>query len=143
LGTWGEGAFDNDYAWDWLCIELEEARDVSVLADALNEALTTAVLNMRLGAEALAACEVLAAVYGAPSADLPGRAATWVQLVGSRPADEDLISTALVAVDRVEQSSALASNWRGAGYEPIHGDGSFEGWHSRNEGLRERLRIVG
>jgi len=72
LGTWGTEAFANDDALDWIA-ELEGADDDRFLQEALQVVIQDegAYLEVPECNIALAAAEVVAALHGHPSHDLP------------------------------------------------------------------------
>ena len=111
-GAWDTGSFDNDDALDWIW-ELSESNDLSVVESALENAVgASGYLEAPVGSMAIAAAEVVAALRGGPSAQLPSEVADWVKThkfsVGS-----DLVETARNAILAVRntKSSELAQLW--------------------------------
>jgi hypothetical protein len=78
MGAWGSGNFDNDMALDWVLSLIKD--DTLNTVRAALDAVTTEedYLDVDLGAEALAAAEVVAALTGKPGDYLPEEVADWV-----------------------------------------------------------------
>ncbi len=72
MGTWGAKSFENDDAMDWIAV-IEEASDTEPMKDALAAVLEAEgeYLEAPDCSNAMAAAEVIAALNGAPSPDLP------------------------------------------------------------------------
>lgn len=133
MGTWGYGCFENDDALDWVSNELEGADDIAVVADALQKVAgweEDEYLELPEAAAALAGAEVLAALLGHASPNLPPEVKAWVE---DHPADdaEALVPTALRAIDRVGRNSEMQGNW-------LAPDGDAK-WSAVLSGLRARL----
>lgn len=75
-GTWDAGIFDSDAALDWLR-ELEE-KERDSLEDALETDADTP-LRKAEGERVLAASEMVVALDGRPSPDLPEEAVEWTE----------------------------------------------------------------
>jgi hypothetical protein len=88
MGTWGIGTFDNDDALDWF--EELEAEGLQVAGSAIQVVLDLSpeYLESSVCANALAAAEVVAALRGRPSADLPDKVAAWVRRYPGDPGEE-------------------------------------------------------
>lgn len=132
-GAWDVGSFDNDDALDWVW-ELTESDDLSVVKEALHAANSTSgYLEAPTASIALAAAEVVAALKGKPSAQLPDEVSEWVQ---DHKADMDgsLIQAAKKAIERVQnvESSELAQLWSDS-------DEAMQQWHSELRNLALRL----
>lgn len=99
MGAWGTGAFDNDDALDWL-VRLEDG-GVEVVRQALAGVLsaTPGYFERDVGASAIAAAEVVAALRGRPHRDLPPVLTAWVTAHGEAAADEQLSCDAQRALD--------------------------------------------
>ena len=130
MGTWGIGTFENDDASDWV-YELEPANDLSVVQAAL------ATLNDATGyreaptcVNALAAAEVVAALLGKPSPDLPEAVVGWVSANARLPA-RDLRTNALTAIDKILGDSELRELWGETD--------DAEAWQASVQELRARL----
>ncbi len=130
MGAWGTGAFDNDTACDW-SNDLEDAEDLSFVQNTLSvvHELDDDELDADLGAEALAACEVVARLQGrAGRKDANTQIVDqWVRAHPVKP-PADLIRLATYVIDRVAEVSALAQRW--------HGD---QMWRASMQDLRRRV----
>ena len=106
MGTWGTGPFENDEASDW-AYELEKARDLSVL----REALSKDPLEAPEGVLIVAAAEVLAVMGGKSADELSPEVASWVER--QRKTDyRELLELARRGLDRVlATESELRELW--------------------------------
>lgn len=77
MGCWGRGNFENDDALDWLG-ELQEGAGIGAIERVLNTRLNGAYIETPEAYETLAASEVVAALLGRPSNNLPVDVARWV-----------------------------------------------------------------
>lgn len=115
MGAWDTGIFDNDDAADWL-IRLDDDGD-GAIDDALAAVLDAGpgYLERDVGASALAAAEVVAALRGQPSPGVPPEVTSWVADHPRTP-DQQRLERARRAVDLVAnvQSSEVAELWDGA-----------------------------
>ena len=136
MGAFGPGSFENDDALDFAA-ELEASG-----ADALSEVLERAVggdgvRDAGLGAAALAAAEVVAALAGRPSRELPDEVKLWVADAGAGLAAgevERLLGLARRAVAVVTGGDAeLARLW--AATKPTE----TAGWRASVADLGRRL----
>lgn len=110
MGVWGIRNFENDDAIDWVA-ELERSEDVSVIEEALRFVTEGGdeYVEAPEACRALAAAEVVAALNGASSPDLPGKIRWWIN---RHPAgDQSLSRLALRAVKRVKTASELKELW--------------------------------
>jgi hypothetical protein len=131
MGTWGPGSFENDTAGEWL-FRLEKSAGLGFVEK------TLAAVNLGDEAEleapqaekALAACEVLAALLGSPSDDLPPEAETWAEDNAADPSGE-LIERAIAVIDRILSNSELRQQWDDSE--------DAEHWQERVDDLRGRL----
>jgi hypothetical protein len=127
VGAWGSGPFENDSALDWV-------RDFLDGAD-LDEALTFPVadaahIDVDEGSAAVAAAEVVAAINGRPSDDLPEEVRIHLSTRRMKPSKRRT-RQALRALDRLsEEDSELKRLWDDAG------EGA---WAAGIRGLRRRL----
>lgn len=129
MGTWGHGTFENDGASDWV-YELEKARDLSVIEAALDAVIGAAdFLESSDCCNALAAAEVVAALRGKPSAELPPEVTAWVS--GRKAAPLPLVTKSMSAVVRILGDSELKELWAESGEV---GD-----WESSVHDLKRRL----
>lgn len=109
MGTWGTAAFDNDAASDWLA-ELEGTDDAGPVEEALRDvAENEGYVDADEAQPAVAAAEVVAAMRGRPSPDLPAEARAWAAGQG-RP-EAALVELARAAVARVRRDSELKELW--------------------------------
>jgi hypothetical protein len=112
MGAWGAGTFENDDAADWLA-DLCDGPNQEALAEAL-AAVAGAGADEYLEAPdcsaGLAAAEFVAALKGAPGADLPDEARACAAKLETK-ADPGLVSLALRAVERVRADSELKELW--------------------------------
>jgi hypothetical protein len=109
VGAWGYGSFDNDDAMDWVG-ELEGADGTQLITDALDVVLQAEdYLESPDAAIGLAAAEVVAALLGRPTANLPPEVASWV--AGKKPPRAALVRKAQRAVQRVLENSELKELW--------------------------------
>lgn len=134
MGTWGSGSFENDDAMDWV-YELEE-RGVKALDAALSAISDDEEEYVEApdAVNAIAAAEVVAAALGKPAKDLPEEVTAWVE---SKPKlKPNLVTSAIAAVERVQQSSELKELWDDA--DPKHA----KAWSAGVADLLKRLRSV-
>jgi hypothetical protein len=99
MSEWGTGHFENDDAADFI-LDLQDADDTGLLPAALRVAVESAAIDVVASHRAVAAAEVVAALRGQPSSDLPEEVEDYVQKVGSVLPTE-LVQLALKAVARV------------------------------------------
>ena len=112
MGAWGIGIFDNDDALDWMS-ELTNADGSDVLSNAI-DAVTNArdYLEAPEGARLLCACEVIVALDGQPTTNLPDEVRQWVKSHETLDITA-LIPIALRAIDRVlGEGSELNQLWQ-------------------------------
>ena len=110
MGAWGHNTFDNDDAADWIA-DLENSTDMSTILEALNRVTDDAedYLEAPECSNAVAAAEVVAALNGNASPDLPDSVREWVH--GKPAADDALNARAHQAVDAVLAKSELKELW--------------------------------
>lgn len=133
MGAWGTDTFENDTACDW-SYDLEEKGQPHI-EQALNRVLDAGdeYLDADLGAEGLAACDVVARLAGRPGQKDAYTETTdqWVAEQKDPPGD-DLVNRALRVIDRVVGSdSELAELWGE--------DGDDAPWRASVDALRSRL----
>lgn len=130
MGSWGTGAFDNDTACDW-SNDLVDSEDLSFVQNTLSvvHELDDDELDADLGAEALAACEVVARLQGRAGRKNANTQIVdqWVRAHPAKP-PADLIRLATHVIDRVAEVSELAQRW--------HGD---QTWRASMQDLRRRV----
>lgn len=132
MGAWGTGIFENDDASDWV-YTLAEEEGIDALRPTLMAAadlfgITEEILEEPAGSEALAAAEVVAALLGKPSINLPDEVSEWVQGKEFCP---ELAFVALKAVKVVLTNSELKELWEESD--------EFNAWISVVNNLKERL----
>lgn len=128
MGAWGHGVFDNDDAMDWVC-ELEDATGPEILGETFDLVPSDLeeYVEMPEASSALAAAEVVAALLGKPSTDLPEDVTKWIGANrGLKVAS--LVRKAKRAVRRVLDNSELADEW-----------GDDPDWQVRGDDLLRRL----
>ena len=136
MGAWGTGPFENDDALDWLArFEGEGAAAVEAALDAVLDAVldgTAAYLERDLGASALAAAEVVAAMRGRPGPELPPQVASLAAARTGAPSAAPRARTRR-AVDRAAdpRHSEVAELWAEVD------DGAV--WRRAVDELRRRL----
>lgn len=111
MGAWGSGSFENDDALDWLgefCDEPGE-ETISDAFGAVNE-IGSEYLEAPECSMALAAAEVVAALKGASSQNLPEAARECFAKLRLN-ATGDVVATALKAVERIRTDSELKELW--------------------------------
>ena len=111
MGAWGINTFENDDASDWLgefCDEPSE--DLLFDAFAAVNDIGDEYLEAPESSAALAAAEVVAALFGKPSATLTDEAQECVRNFKLKPTDE-LRAAAQKAVARVQTDSELKELW--------------------------------
>jgi hypothetical protein len=109
MGTWGEGAFDNDEAADW-AFELEDVDDLSLVESTLADYEREPDMYTQC---AVAACEVVARLRGNMGDD--GSDTEQVdQWVAAHPIEPSpaLVDRCTSAIDRIVASSTLGQNFR-------------------------------
>jgi hypothetical protein len=124
MGAWGEKAFENDSALDWLA-ELE-AGGVHAVRTALETVTQTdegEYLDVDAGAHAIAAAEIVAVALGQAGDRVPPQVASWLEANAGAVDTEDL-ALARKAVERVlAANSELRGLWDDIGAStPWHAD---------------------
>jgi len=131
MGAWAAGSFDNDDAGDWVW-ELADAEDTSILEEAFSRIIDCdGYLEAPDCSIGIAAAEVVAALSQRPAGTLPDEVVAFVARIGSPPLDE-LISSALRALQRVRTKSELQELWD-------ESDSSSQ-WHEAVAELESRLK---
>ena len=110
MGAWSHNTFDNDDASDWV-YELEESSDMSVIENALNEVTDDAedYIEAPECSNAIAAAEVVAALNGNESANLPESVQAWV--AGKPEPDVQINAKAHAAIAAILANSELKDLW--------------------------------
>ena len=129
MGAWGSGSFENDDAGDWVggLADSKNLAPVKAAIDAVAKA--TGYVEAPDCSTAIAAAEVVAALRGRATADLPPEVATYV--ARKLPVDAGLVNAAKAAVSRILGDSELRDVWE---------EGSdFKAWSDGLRGLLQRL----
>lgn len=110
MGTWDTGSFDNDEALDWV-YELEEADDLSILADAFEAVLEEEgnTLDESDCVIAICAAEVIAGLMGNVYGGLPEEVQAWIK-TQPKPS-EDLAADAQKSLMMILKGSGLKELW--------------------------------
>jgi len=112
MGTWGHGSFENDTAMDWI-YGLEETSEMTILGDTIGSGLEMMESEEGMDADTacnvLAAAEVIAAMRGKPSEDLPDSVKSWIE--GKPKAPPELSKAAFLTVNSLLQKSELKELW--------------------------------
>jgi hypothetical protein len=110
-GAWGDGAFDNDAAQEWLA-QCARSTDPAPVSEALDMALVASYIDADDGAAAVAAAELIAGAIGKSAAASTTRA---VPCLADRRTEElrALAARARQALARVADRnvSELAQQW--------------------------------
>jgi hypothetical protein len=130
MGAWGLSSFENDDALDWV-IDLEKASDMGFLKETLSAVFDSEeeYIDAFVCSTALAAAEVVAALAGRPSAQLPEEVIQWIE--GKGPPDSSLVSSAKRAIQAILDDSELKELWEETD--------EFELWQADVKGLLARL----
>ena len=133
MGCWGIGNFDNDHAREW-AVDLRGGAGFDAVARVLYAELNGARIGVPAAAVSLAAAEVVAALLGRPSRDLPVEVARWVAENRGQPASE-YRSTALNHVRAVLSGhSDLRAMWAAK-------ESEYPFWKATVESLIARLEV--
>lgn len=131
-GAWGFKSFENDDALDWVDNFLKQGGQSAVEKTIASVAKGRGYLQAPAGCYAIAACEVLAAAQGRPTADLPPDVASLAKRLSSKPSDA-VRKSARDALERIlGAESELNALWKEA-------KGSFEMWKKAVEDLKSRV----
>jgi hypothetical protein len=132
MGAWGEKAFENDSALDWLTeLEAEGVTALRTILSTVAETEEDDYLDVDDGAGAIAAAEIVAAALGRGRDRVPKQVIAWLDANAGAIRSEDL-ALARRAVERVvAPNSELRGLW-----DP---DGSNTTWHADVGVLLTRL----
>jgi hypothetical protein len=131
MGTLGFAPFDDDDAADWAA-GLIESGSIDSIAEALMELLfkESEYLEAPVCSRAVAAAEVVAALNGRGSSDLPEEIRSWAATrLGT--VDAGMLSTANRAIAAVMTGSELQELWEESG--------NYAEWRARMTDLSRRL----
>jgi hypothetical protein len=122
MGAWGEKAFQNDSALDWLA-ELDGVSALRAVLSAIAETPEDEYIDVDDGASAVAAAEIVAAALGRGRDRVPKQVDAWIDANAGALVADDLV-TARHAVERVlAPNSELRSLWDENGADtPWHAD---------------------
>ena len=135
MGAWGIGTFENDEAVEWLD-ELQASTDSAVLQIALGETeYGEEYLEAPQGIHILCAGEIIAALQGQPTPDLPDEARDWVQEHKSLDVSP-LIPIAIRKIDQVlDNGSELRELWQ-------ENEADYPAWSESVSSLQARLSLT-
>lgn len=132
MGVWGTGVFDNDDALDWV-YDLADAGKLAQVSSALDVVVRDSnnhpeISDCRIG---LAAAEIIAAMHGDPSPELPEEAEEWI---GDEILENDsLRAKAENAVKVILSDSELKDKWEKSA--------NYDLWKATIRDLLKRLEI--
>lgn len=132
MGAWGISAFENDDALDWFgdfCNEPgeESLKDAFVSVNEIDDDY----LESPEASNALIAAEVVAFLLNSPSSSLPEHSKECLENLQIKPGD-DLVSSAVKAVERVKSDSELKELWEETD--------NFQEWNKVVDDLIGRLK---
>jgi len=132
MSGWGMGIFENDDSLDWI-YDLADAGSLARVSAALDVIIRNKDEFLELSdcRIALAAAEIIAAMHGDPSPDLPEEAEEWI---GDKILEnENLRAKAEDAVVLILRNSELKEKWECSV--------NFEKWQIKIQNLQKRLEI--
>lgn len=101
MGAWGEKAFENDAALDWLAeLEAQGAPWLRAALSTVERTVQDQYLDVDDAAAAIAAAEIVCAALGHGRDRVPARVSKWIDANASAITDEDA-ACARRAVERV------------------------------------------
>jgi len=130
MSVWGSGIFENDDALDWI-YDLADSGTLSRVVSALDVILKNKENDLDISdcRIALAAAEIVAAMSGDPSLDLPEEAEEWI---GEKVLENEKIrAKAEMAVKLIQNRSELKSSWEKSPNYPV--------WQATLIDLQKRL----
>ena len=115
MGAWGTGSFENDTALDWV-YELEEADDLSILADAFDALLEEEgnYLDEYDCEIAICAADVVAGLMGNSDGALPDEVRAWIETQPKPP--RTLVADGLKSLEAILKDSGLKELWEETDY---------------------------
>lgn len=128
MGSWGYTALEDDTVLDFIG-EFGDSPSIELLDKTLQQAIDVEYIDDWVGASALAAAEVVAAINENPLAALDDKIKEWANSAGA--CVDNLKSSALMAVNKVFEESELREIWEDS-------DG-LEQWSVAIEDLKSRL----
>jgi hypothetical protein len=131
--AWETGPLDNDAALDFLS-QAARSDSVAPLREIFMVVLADArtVPDDKTASRSVAAAELVAALIGVSSPDLPETAQVWAKRYAVS-ADAALVRLAISAVNRIAASSETRALWL------ANGDKDLDAWLAGLTELRERL----
>lgn len=132
MSVWGAGIFENDDALDWI-YDLADSGTLARVISALDVILKNKdddleLADCRIG---LAAAEIIAAMTGDPSPELPEEAEEWI---GEKILEnEKLREKAQHVVHIIRKNSELKSKWEKSP--------NFPQWQATLDDLQKRLEV--
>ncbi|MDC8758784.1 DUF4259 domain-containing protein [Janthinobacterium fluminis] len=136
MGTWSVDTYGNDYALDW-AQDLQETSNLEPIESTLDYALGDGELEAPLGAEALAAVDVLARLQGNADGATGAHMQDIERWVAQRKQQVSpaLAGKALRAVERIlGEQSELCRLWRDSAH--------YEEWRAAVLALKARVRVA-
>jgi len=130
MSVWGSGIFENDDALDWI-YDLADSGTFSRVVSALDVILKNKENDLDISdcRIALAAAEIVAAMSGDPSLDLPEEAEEWI---GEKVLENEKIrEKAEMAVKLIQNRSELKSSWEKSA--------NYSAWQATLIDLQKRL----
>lgn len=135
MGYWGVGVFENDDAIDLLS-EFEDEKAFSVLISAVEQVITDDLVEVEDVNAAVAAIEIIAAIYECKSESFPKlESMTYEQLVSNYNNEVNTMILALCE-DAVSIITRMEDNMQ---VEVLDNQGLLEEWLRVIEELSERL----
>ena len=132
MSVWGTGIFENDDALDWV-YDLADSGTMARVISALdvifkNKDDDLELADCRIG---LAAAEIIAAMTGDPSPEMPEEAEEWI---GEKILEnERLREKAQQVVHVIQKKSALRNKWEKSANYPQ--------WQAALDDLQKRLEV--
>lgn len=132
MGAWGEKAFENDAALDWLAVlEAEGVTALRTLLARVADAGEDDPLDVDDGAAALAAAEIVAAALGRGRDRVSAHVIPWLEANAGEIGADDLASASRAVKRVLGEGSELRALWEESGQDTA--------WHANVRGLVERL----
>jgi hypothetical protein len=132
-GGWAADTFSNDIASDFLGQIVPNGGVETTIGGALDAVLlSVSTINDERASRALAAAEMVAAMVGNPSRHLPAPCKEWAKL-HSKDANQDLVQSAVRAIDRVAKDSETQELMQEGGAK------NLQDWQLSVTDLRGRL----
>ena len=129
MGAWGYGPLEDDTAMDWIG-SFSPSPSMDSVIEAIQSALNVDFIDDYCGPHALAACEVLAAVNGQPTKQLPEEVKEWAV---SQTATQELKASAKSLIAKIYEESELREIWDDSGEKAV------ENWKVALDDLQKRL----